>query len=91
VSVQLPTETDLSAVPGGRREEPLQVVVAVRRPLAGHRAPHRIGHQEDPDLLALALRERVREPQAVVRALRPIRRVVEHKERLHRPSIVVNG
>jgi hypothetical protein len=59
-------ESDLSAVPGGRGERPLQVVVAVRRPPAGHRAPDSIWHEEDPDLLAIALRQRVREPHAVV-------------------------
>src|SRR5581483_9208142 len=76
-------EGDLGAVMDGGAEHPLEVVVAVGRLLAGERTGDRIGEEEDANLLAVALRKRVREPQPVVAALGPVCGVVEDHERPH--------
>ena len=80
----VPTSTPRVVRPFSIRAD---VVEALRRRLAGLGAGDRVGHQEDADRRALELGEREGQPEAVVRALRAIRRVVEDEQDVHGPSI----
>lgn len=74
-------ESDLRTPLDRASDDAFEVLVAVWCLLPGEPAADRVA--EDADLFAVALGERVCEPEAVVGALGPVRGVVEDDECLH--------